>query len=62
MKAKDYDLQSFRRLLSKNGYIYDHCTGSHFVYKKGSRSLVINKDVNRMVARRLIKEYGLEEK
>lgn len=61
MKAKPYDLQSFRKLLDKNGYVYDHCKGSHFVYKKGSRSLVINKDVNRMVARRLIKEYGLTE-
>ena len=61
MRAKDYDLKSFRDLLSRNGFKYDHCKGSHFVYKKGSRILTINKDVNKMVCRRLIREYGLEE-
>lgn len=57
------ELREFERLLSKNGYKYARSRGSHFVYinRVSHRLIVVNKDLNDMVKRRLIKEYELEE-
>lgn len=57
---KVYDDRSFARLLSNNGYRLDRTSGSHFIYKGISGTISVNKNINRMVAQRLIKEYGLE--
>lgn len=53
--------REFIRLLNKNGYSRVHSTGSHLKYRKGERVLTItSKNLNNMIARRLIKEYQLE--
>ena len=53
--------REFIQLLTKNGYSRVHSTGSHLKYRKGDRVLTItSKNLNNMIARRLIKEYGLE--
>ena len=53
--------REFIQLLTKNGYSRVHSTGSHLKYRKGNRTLMItSKDLNKMIAKRLIKEYELE--
>ncbi len=61
MRAKTYDFRGFKKILIANGYKLDRSRGSHFVYKKDGRNVVFNKDLNKFVARRLIKEYELAE-
>ena len=56
---KQYSFKEFCKLIRKNGFELDHITGSHHIYKKKNRTLVVNKDLNKMVCRRLIKEYDL---
>lgn len=51
----------FQKLLRHNGYTCDRCNGSHYIYKKDGDIISVNKDLNKMVARRLIKEHKLKE-
>ena len=58
---KTYNFREFKKILEGNGYIRDHATGSHLTYVKGNDKVVItNNRINKMVARRLIKEHRLE--
>ena len=59
MKVKAYSKREFEQLLSDNGYEYARCKGSHFVYKKGSSTIIVPKNLNSMIGRRLIKEHSL---
>lgn len=56
------EMREFVPILRKNGYTKARSRGSHFVYlnRATHRHIVINKDLNRMVRERLIKEYDLE--
>lgn len=48
------------RLLEVNGYILDRTRGDHRIYRNGENSVSINmRNLNRMVALRLIKENRL---
>lgn len=50
------------RIIRNNGYIYDHSTGGHDIYKKGARILSVpSNEINPMMFRRLMKEYNLKE-
>ena len=46
-------------ILRDNGYHYLRCRGSHFIFSNGQDSITVNKDLNKMVKRRLIKEHNL---
>lgn len=59
MKAKTYSRREFERLLIDNRYELVRCKGSHFVYKKENITISVPKNLNKMVGRRLIKEYNL---
>ena len=59
MKLKTYNRREFEHLLNKNGYELVRCRGSHFVYKKESTTISVPKNLNKMIGRRLIKEYNL---
>jgi len=62
MKPRRYEYLEFRRLLRRNGYFYRRTRGSHFVFENESGDIVsINKNLNPMVAQRLIKEHDLQE-
>ena len=51
----------FDRMLRKNGYGKERCNGSHFTYcNQSGNKIVVNKNLNKMVARRLIKENNLD--
>ena len=54
------DAKKMKKILRANGYEYIRCKGSHFIYSDGTNTIAVNKDLNCMVARRLIKQYHLE--
>ena len=49
-------------ILKNNGYVYDHSTGGHSIYKKGNSTISIPSiNINPMLFRRLMKENNLKE-
>lgn len=56
---KVYSDREFGKILDNNGYRHIRTKGSHLIYGNGSRTISVNKNLNRMVAQRLIKEYAL---
>lgn len=56
------EMREFVPILRKNGYTKARTNGSHFVYinRTTHKHISVNKDLNRMVRERLIKEYCLE--
>lgn len=57
--AGKYDFRRMQRILKDNRYELVRIRGSHFMYSNGHRTVSVNKDLNMMVAKRLIKEYEL---
>lgn len=56
---KVFNDREFGKILDNNGYRHLRTKGSHSVYGNGERTISVNKNLNRMVAQRLIKEYAL---
>ena len=54
------DAKEMKKILRANGYDFIRCKGSHFMYSNGKNTIAVNKDLNCMVARRLIKQYDLD--
>ena len=59
---KTKQLREFEPILSRNGYKFARCNGSHFIYMNRAthKTITVNKDLNKMVRERLIKENYLE--
>lgn len=57
--ASNFDFKTMKKILKHNGYILIRTKGSHFIYSNGFNTVSINKDLNMMVARRIIKENAL---
>lgn len=53
------DAKAMKKILRDNGYEYLRSKGSHFMYSNGIYTVAVNKDLNAMVAKRLIKQYKL---
>lgn len=60
-KHKPKRLQEFEPILKANGYHEIRSRGSHFIYGNGKNQITVNKDLNKMVQLRLIKENNLLE-
>ena len=60
---KRYIKKDIEKLLAENNYLLSRIRGSHFIYKStvNGNTISVNKDLNPMVARRLIKENNLIE-
>ena len=56
------EMREFVPILRKNGYTYARTNGSHFIYMNRAthKHITVNKNLNRMVRERLIKENNLE--
>lgn len=56
-------LREFEPILYRNGYRFARYKGSHFIYmnRTSHKIITVNKDLNRMVRERLIKENKLVE-
>ena len=59
-KTKEFSKYEFARILLDNGFTFNRQKGSHYIYKRNNETIMINKDLNKMVARRLIKTYNLK--
>lgn len=62
--AKEYTFRDFRALLRRNGYVFDRYSGDHAIYTNDVNTISIpfhGKEINRMLALRLIKENDLKE-
>lgn len=59
---KQYTLQEFDKILNNNGFFYNRCRGSHFVYiNKSGKHISIPRHLRCVIAQRLIKENNLIE-
>lgn len=54
------DFRKFTKLLISNGYHRTRIRGSHYIFEnENGNTISVNKDINRMVKTRLIKENHL---
>lgn len=54
------EFRMFTRRLKANGYTLNRVNGSHYIYvNSNGNTIAVNKDLNKMVQRRLIKENCL---
>lgn len=60
---KTKQLREIEPILSCNGYKLVRCKGSHFIYMNRTTHKIIsvNKDLNKMVRRRIVKENKLQK-
>ena len=58
-KHKPKRLREFEPILKANGYHKIRSRGSHFIYGNGKNQITVNKDLNKMVQLRLIRENNL---
>lgn len=58
---KTKEMREFSPILSRNGFTYARANGSHFIYvnRKTGKHISVNKDLNKEVRSRLIKENCL---
>lgn len=56
---KQYTHREFVRIVENNGFQYNRNNGSHAIYVKNGRHISIPKNLECVVARRLIKENNL---
>lgn len=62
--AKQYTFREFRTMLRRNGYVFQRTTGDHLVFSNDKNTISVpfhGKEINRMLALRLIKENNLKE-
>lgn len=59
-RVKTWNKREFERLLRRNGYRLDRVNGSHYIYSNGEKSIAVKQKMNKMIARRLIKENDLK--
>ena len=52
-------MRGFLPILTSNGYHEVRSNGSHFIFTNCKNTISVNKDLNRMVKQRLIKENNL---
>lgn len=55
------EMREFMDILKANGYVLVRSKGSHFVFEhsRTHNTISVNKDLNKMVRQRLIKENNL---
>lgn len=60
---KTKQLREIEPILSCNGYKLVRCKGSHFIYMNRTTHKIIsvNKDLNKMVRRMIVKENKLQK-
>jgi predicted RNA binding protein YcfA (HicA-like mRNA interferase family) len=59
-RTKEFSCREFEQILMRNGFKYHHQKGDHRIWKRNSEIIVVTKKLNRMIARRLLKEYRLK--
>lgn len=59
---RQYTSKEFIKIVEFNGFYYNRCNGDHAIYRnaKSGRHISIPKNLECVIARRLIKENNLE--
>lgn len=57
---KTYNYREYLHILKENGFVFDHQTRGHLIFKRGNETIVTNRFPNKMVVRKMIKEYNLK--
>lgn len=62
MKYEVFTDRQFNKILKRNGYVVSRTNGDHTIWYNESRkdSVTVSKNLNPMVAQRLIKEHKLK--
>ena len=58
-KTKSYNTREYHKILIHNGFELVRQRGSHYIFQRGSEHVTMNRDINLMVIRRLVKEHNL---
>ena len=55
--------RDFKRILKQNGYEIIRTNGDHTIWRNAERkdSITVNKNINPIVAKRLVKQHNLKE-
>ena len=62
MKKKNFSRREKLLIVKNNGFVYDHSTGGHDIYVRGSEKLaLVANETNPLIFRRLMKEFNLKE-
>lgn len=60
--SKAWNNREMKRLMRNNGFEFVRQKGDHEIWKRdGKETIVLNPNINKMVAFRLIKEHNLKE-
>lgn len=63
MRAVEYTLKEFDKILKFNNYTIDRYNGDHRIYTNGDSTIAVptgHKSLNKLITRRLIKENKLD--
>lgn len=56
---KMYKHFEMQQLVISNGFVFDHQSGGHMIYKRGTETIVLTRKMQEPVIRRLIKQHKL---
>lgn len=61
MAGLNLNPRQFQKILSANGFVFDHQTGDHRIWYRGNTHISVTASkLNPIVAQRLVREYGLK--
>ncbi len=61
MAGLNYSPREFQWILKDNGFTYDHQTGDHRIWYRGSEHISVTASkLNPIVAQRLVRQYRLK--
>ena len=61
MSQWNTEFKAITKVLKEKGYSLDRVRGSHYIYTNGKHTFSVNKNLNRMVFQRLMKEVKAVE-
>ncbi len=62
MNKKIYTRKECLRIVKNNGFVFDHSTGGHNIYKRNGKTLSLpSVNINPMMFRRLMREHNMKE-
>ena len=62
MVKKIYTRKECLAIIKNNGFVYDHSSGGHDIYKRNGQTLSIpSNTINPMLFRRLMREHNMKE-
>lgn len=59
-KTKAFNTHEMERILMNNGFECTRHKGDHRIWKRNDEVVVLNRRINKMVARRILKENNIK--